>query len=233
MSDADFDEMLDRVTRFIGKKYRRHSEVDDLVQEGCIALWRAWESGERDPQQLIWKAMNRAGHLLQEGKPFGKPKADRYINRSQGAATREKLRAFIDEYVRLHGKKPTYKEMGEACGISHQGIAVHLKRMYLFDGGPTEKVVVESFDRLPDSEDLSYLSVDPGFADETDTRLAVKELVSRLPERERLAIYYKYWEDRTHQGIADGLGGYTAQVGANWVKKGLDRLRTQIGAGLD
>src|SRR4051812_10351195 len=177
--NSDLEDTLDRVRRLIGRRYAGHSEVEDLIQEGRIAAWRAWEAGERDQQQLFYKALNRAGDLLKEGQPFGKPRANSSVNRKQGAATREKLRVFIDEYVRLHDKRPTYKEMGEAAGISYQSVSVHLKRLYMFSGA-ADQMKVESFDRFDDNDWLGKFAVDPGFDSATVDRLLVEDMMAVL-----------------------------------------------------
>lgn len=223
----ELEDMLDRVSRYIAKKYYGHSELDDLMQEGKIAVWRAWTDGERNKQQLIWKAMNRAGDLLKLGQPFGKPRADRVVDRKQGQATREKLRAFIAEYVLLHDRQPTYREMGEACGISIQGVSVHLKRLYLFSGA-AESMVVLPFDRFPDPEALDIFAVDPGFVDKTIDRLMVREMMETLPEKERYAIYLRFWEDKTFPAIAKELGFTNSSSGENWVKRGLTSLKATV-----
>lgn len=219
----DLDDMLDWVKRLIARRYQGHSELDDLMQEGRIAVWRAWSDGERDHQRLIYKAMNRAGDLLKQGQPFGKPRADRAQNTARGAATREKLRAFILEYVKLHSKRPTYREMSEACGISLQSASTHYKRLYLFSGVP-EEMTVESFDRFPDLDGLGYFAVDPGFDDDTVNRLLVQDLMTVLSDTERLAIYLRYWEDQTYPAIGKVMGRHPTAA-EDWVKKGLKTLK--------
>ena len=223
----DLNDMLDWVRRLIARRYQGHSELEDLMQEGQIAVWRAWMDGERDHQQLIYKGMNRAGDLLKNGKPFGKPRADRPVNRKTGAVTREKLRAFIDEYVRLHGKKPTYKEMGEAAGISHQSVAVHLKRLYMFSDEPQE-LQIESFDRFPDAEDLGYFAVDPGFDEHVTDKLWVQELMADLPDVQKEAVYLRFWEDQTFPAIAKTQGLTNPAGGEYRVKSGLKALKARV-----
>jgi len=56
-----------------------------------------------------------------------------------------------------------------------------------------------------------------------ETRLAVKDVLDRLPERDRLVLVMSYWDDLSCQEIAEVMG-----VTANHVKILLFRARDRF-----
>jgi len=63
----------------------------------------------------------------------------------------------------------------------------------------------------------------PGHANSVETRLAVKDVLDRLPERDRLVLVMSYWDDLSCQEIAEVMG-----VTANHVKILLFRARDRF-----
>jgi DNA-directed RNA polymerase specialized sigma24 family protein len=232
------EDILNHVEKRMIYRYRAHVDFDDLCQEAKIYAWREWEAGNRDRYEILRIANNRARNLYQDksgSKPLGKPEASRDGKRdAKGDASKAKIRGFMEEYIALHNKKPTTHEVADGTGMKYANVWHHMKnlqvrREFLND--------VEVWSMPFDLEDGTMNPPDNSefgaFEHQLVRKLVIQDYMSRLPEKERAAVYYKYWEDRTNQGIADGLGGYTAQVGANWLKKGLERLRTLVTIDLD
>ncbi len=63
----------------------------------------------------------------------------------------------------------------------------------------------------------------PGHAGMVETRLSVKEVLDRLPERDREVLVMAYWDDLTCQEIAEVMG-----LAANHVKVLLFRARERF-----
>jgi len=232
------EDLLDHVDRRMLYRYRAHTDFEDLRQEARIWAWQEYEAGNRDRWDILRKANNRARNLYQDksgSKPFGKPAASKDGSKNtKGDASREKIRTYIEEHIALHNEKPTVHQVADGTGMKYANVWHHMKHL-----NARREVVgdIEVWQLTHHLEDGQYNppTYETYGCFETDLirRIAVTEYMNRLPEKERQAVYYKYWEDRTNQGIADGLGGYTAQVGANWAKKGLDRLRTLMTVDLD
>jgi DNA-directed RNA polymerase specialized sigma24 family protein len=221
---------MDRVRQFIGRKYSGHPDLEDLIQEGRIAVWRAFAAGERDMHKLTYKGMNRAGSLLQEGKPLGKPKAQRQTGYAKGEALREKLRIFIRDYSDLHGKRPTYKQMGEACGVKSDSLKDHLDKLYLYSEVAEEKPTVISYYSLFETaeESLGFFAQEPSFETNLVEKLSVQKYMTDLSEKERLALYLRFWRDLAYPAIAAELKLTNASGGEYWVKRGLKSLKVQM-----
>lgn len=130
----NFEELAEVVTRRVRRKYGDHPDCDDAVQEALVKAWKDAESGnyDQDPQYLINRASNWAKRYLFPGrgnqKATGAPRisADNYVRNPE---IREKIRNWQDEYIRLHGKKPTQKEIGQGIGIETSRVSYHLKKM--------------------------------------------------------------------------------------------------------
>lgn len=232
------EDILEHVEKRIIYRYRAHHDFDDLLQEAKIYAWREWEAGNRDRYEILRIANNRARNLYQDksgSQMLGKPEKSRDGKRdARGDASKAKIRAYMEEYIALHNEKPTTRQIAEGTGMQYANVWHHMKNLAV------RKEVQDDIDVWVFPFDIEEGKVNPpsyedygNFEHHLVRRLVIQDYMARLPEKERAAVYYKFWEDRTNQGIADGLGGYTAQVGANWLKKGVDRLRTLVEIDLD
>lgn len=239
---SDLEDLLNHVEKRIIKRYLKHHDFEDLMQEAKIYAWREWENGNRDRWDILRIANNRARNLYQDksgSKPLGAPEKSRDGKRdAKGDASKAKIRAFMQEYIDLHDTKPTTQEIADGTGMKYANVWHHMKNLAIRGG---DVKALEFVDMPLDIEDGTMnpghgdlaMGEDGNFENPLVRRLMITEYLDRCPEKERLALYYKFWEDRTNQGIADGLGGYTAQVGANWLKKGLERLRLLMSTDID
>lgn len=235
---TSLEDILDHVQKRMIKRYLKHHDFEDILQEAQIWAWQEYEAGNRDRWDILRIANNRARNLYQDNsgsKPLGKPAASRDGKRdARGDASKAKIRAYMEEYIALHNEKPTTRQIAEGTGMQYANVWHHMKNLAV------RKEVQNDIDVWVFPFDIEEGKMNPPSFEEFGCfetplvrRLVIQDYMARLPEKERAAVYYKFWEDRTNQGIADGLGGYTAQVGANWLKKGLERLRTLIAVDLD
>jgi len=232
------EDLLYHVEKRIYAKYWKYAEIEEYLQEARIHAWQDFEDGGfEDREDIVRRASNRVRNLITKGTnaaPTGKPVKDKQqYGQAKGEEMRQKIRDYMTDYQRLHGSLPSQTETARAIGTSVANVSRHMKRLHMFTN-PTGVVdvvampawVEEGFFN-PDTVDKEY----GAFENDTVRRLYVAEQVARLPEKERLAIYYRFWEDRTNKGVAIGLGtGKSDQAGLNWVNKGLDRLRILMNA---
>lgn len=232
---TSLEDILDHVEKRMLKRYAKHHDFEDLMQEAKIYAWREYEAGNRDRYEILRIANNRARNLYQDksgSQMLGKPEKSRDGKRdARGDASKAKIRQYLEEYIALHNEKPTTQQIADGTGMKYHNVWHHLKNLAV------RKEVQHDIDVWVFPFDMEEGKVNPPSFEDYGSfeyallrRLVIEDYLARLPEKERAAIYYKFWEDKTNQGIADGLGGYTAQVGANWLKKGLDRLRTLMNA---
>jgi hypothetical protein len=232
------EDLLYHVEKRIYSKYWKYAEIDEYLQEARIHAWQDFEDGGfEDREQIVRRAANRVRNLITKGTnaaPTGKPVKDKQIYaRPAGEQMREKIRSYMSDYRAIHGELPTQTQIAVGVGTSIANVSRHMKRLHMFTN-PIGDVEVVSLPFWVEEGFFNPGTVDKNYgAFETDTvlRLHVADYVSRLPEKERLAIYYRFWEDRTNKGVAVGLGtGSSDQSGLNWVNKGLSRLRTLMNA---
>jgi DNA-directed RNA polymerase specialized sigma24 family protein len=234
------EDILDHVEKRMLKRYAKHHDFEDLMQEAKIWAWREYEAGNRDRWDILRIANNRARNLYQDNsgsQMLGKPAKSRDGKRdARGDASKAKIRQYMEEHIALHNEKPTTRQIAEATGMQYANVWHHLKNLEV----RKETQAATDIDVWIFPFDIEEGKVNPpsyedygNFEHHLVRRLVIQDYMARLPEKERAAVYYKFWEDRTNQGIADGLGGYTAQVGANWLKKGVERLRTLVEIDLD
>lgn len=236
---TSLEDILDHVEKRMQKRYAKHHDFEDLMQEAKIWAWREYEAGNRDRWDILRIANNRARNLYQDNsgsKPLGKPAATKDGSRNaKGDASKAKIRQYMEEHIALHNEKPTTRQVAEATGMKYANVWHHMKNLAVRKEVQPNDIDVWVFPFDIEDGRINPPSFEEFGCFETHLirRLVIQDYMARLPEKERAAVYYKFWEDRTNQGIADGLGGYTAQVGANWLKKGVERLRTLIAVDLD
>lgn len=234
---SDISSIIDKVRARVYSRYRTHTDVDDLMQEASIHAWKRWqENPEWDEAKIVYHAAMKAQSLVsaKSGEaPTGKPKTVA-ANRKQanGEASREKLKAYLHEYVTLHGKEPTNTQIARDLGMSTTNVRFHRKRLHLFDGEIDPKSVkVYSLEAGMDASDagenspawvyrLPRVLVDyEGAATASEVRQAVRN----LKDRERLFLYLEFWQEKSYVEIGRELG-----LGGGYVNK----LRKQILANL-
>lgn len=182
--------------RFTG----RGIEYDDLFQAGCVGLIKAVDGFE--PQRglqfstyavpLILGEMRR---LFREG---GAVKVSRSLRELslRAARTRENLAAAT-------GREPTVEELAAALGVepaeAAQAVCAGLPPISLTRNGEEDE---------GGEMDLPIPSPEGAITD----RLALEQLLERLPERDRRLICLRYVGRRTQQATADELGMTQVQV---------------------
>lgn len=182
--------------RFTG----RGIEYDDLFQAGCVGLIKAVDGFE--PQRglqfstyavpLILGEMRR---LFREG---GAVKVSRSLRELslRAARTRENLAAAT-------GREPTVEELAAALGVepaeAAQAVCAGLPPISLTRNGEEDE---------GGEMDLPIPSPEGAITD----RLALEQLLERLPERDRRLIRLRYVGRRTQQATADELGMTQVQV---------------------
>lgn len=234
---SDINTIIDKVRARVYYRYRTHVDVDDLMQEASIHAWKRWEeTPDWDEARIIYHAVMKAQSLVsaKSGEvPTGKPKntaAQR--KQANGEASREKLKAYLHEYAKLHGKEPSNTQIARDLGMSTTNVRFHRNRLHLFDGeiDPKSAKVYSleaGLDAANAGEDspawvyrLPKVLVDyEGAATASEVRRAVRN----LKDRERLFLYLEFWQEKSYVEIGRELG-----LGGGYVNK----LRKQILANL-
>jgi len=201
------------VQRFLGRGY----EPDDLFQIGCIGLIKAID--KFDLSYDVKFSTYAVPMIIGEIQRFLRD--DSTVKVSRGLKeTAKKIRHTKDELAKALGRQPLLSEVAEALGLE-----------------PAEVVFAQEALRAPASihETVFENDGDPIYlmdqiADDNNNdfdKVALHEVLNRLPERERLIVYLRFFKDKTQSDVAKVLGISQVQV-SRLEKRILQYIRTEL-----
>ncbi len=182
--------------RFMG----RGVEYDDLVQAGCVGLVKAVDGfdasrGLRLSTYAVPVIMGEIRRLFRDG---GAVKVGRTLKELSLRTARERERFAGEE-----GREPSVSELAERLGVDTATAAEAL-------GASLPPLSLTRWDDGEDSDQID-LPVPPPEESITD-RLALRQVLSELDERDRRLIEWRYLYRRTQQVTAEALGMTQVQV---------------------
>lgn len=208
---------------YFRKALGRYSDMpdwEDAIQEACISAWM--DNGKYPDSQIKARSVIRGKQILlhQTGLAGGSTmtghvgrKSTEGTVRSQGEATREKIRLYVSEYAQLHGKEPNNVEVAKAIGITNAVVGDHRKRMKTYGVSvPLNEVQVHTLStsqaREDQDDDVSYAIVRYAVQWETDTinRLTVEALLEVLTQKQKQAVYCTHWLGLSGRTAAEYMG---------------------------
>lgn len=202
------------VQRFLNRGY----EADDLFQIGCIGLMKAID--KFDLSYDVRFSTYAVPMIIGEIQRFLRDDSTVKISRSLKETARN-VRRVKDELSKKLGRQPHINEIAAEMGIE-----------------PTEIVFAQEAMRQPASihETVFENDGDPIYlmdqiADEGHEkwfdRLSLHDALSRLPERERLIVFLRFFKDKTQAEVAEVLGISQVQV-SRLEKKILQQIREEL-----
>lgn len=202
------------VQRFMGRGY----EPDDLFQIGCIGLLKAVDKFDLsyDVKFSTYAVPMIIGEIQRFLRDDGTVKVSRSLKE---AANR--IRKTKDELSKKLGRSPTIKEISEQLDMSPEEVvfaqeanrvpsSIH-EKVYENDGDP-----ITLMDQIADDEENTWFD-----------KLALKEAIDMLSEREKLIVYLRYYKDQTQAEVAKRLGISQVQV-SRLEKKILASMRSSM-----
>ena len=200
------------VRRYFG----RGVEADDLYQLGCLGFLKAIQGFDFSYGTCFstYAVPKIAGEIRRFLRDDGAVKVGRSIReQAQTLYTlRERLRHEL-------GREPTLSELSEASGLSPEEIA----QVELATDAP-ESLQRESADGLTLEGMLGTEAPEEGIVE----RIALREAIDQLPEKERMTILLRYFKGLTQERTARVLGVSQVQV-SRLERRGLNRLRDSFG----
>ena len=198
--------------RFIG----RGVESDDLYQLGCLGFLKAVDGFDLKygTQFSTYAVPKIAGEIRRFLRDDGAVKVSRSI-KEQAALIHTKRGKLMN----LLGREPTLQELSRQTGIPAEEIAM------------TENAVssVESIHQ-PNGEDgftLENILTDTESEDRIIEKMALRQAISQLSEREMKVIHLRYFHGLTQERVARILEVSQVQV-SRIEKKAILRLRELI-----
>lgn len=200
----------------------RGHEMEDLFQIGSIGLIKAIDKFDTtyDVRFSTYAVPMITGEIKRFLRDDGMIKVSRSLKES---AT--KIRVAREKFGNIHGRDPTLEEIEEELGLARDEIVMALetgaeveslyKTIYQGDGSP-----IYLIDKLAETKDENEDLVD---------KLALKEIIASLDEKEQEIIKLRYFNDRTQTDIAKELGISQVQV-SRMEKRILRIMRERLGA---
>ena len=187
-------------------------DTDDLYQLGCIGFIKAVKGfGLTYGTQFSTYAVPKiAGEIRRFLRDDGSVKVGRSL-REKGQTlfyTRERLRHTL-------GREPQLSELAQETGMTVEEVAaVELAN------GPLESLQQETIDGLTLESTLGTDSPEEGMVE----KIALREAIDSLPERERITILLRFFRGMTQEQTARILKVSQVQV-SRLERKGLAKLR--------
>lgn len=195
--------------RFLG----RGVEADDLYQLGCLGFLKAVEGFDLEygTQFSTYAVPKIAGEIRRFLRDDGAVKVSRSLK--EQAATIKSTRSRLTSVL---GREPTIQEISRQTGFSPEEIAL----------AETATAATESIQRETGEEGFSLQNVltDTESEEKMVEKIALRQAVEALPERERMVIQLRYFHSLTQQRVAKVMDVSQVQV-SRIEKKALTMLR--------
>ena len=200
------------VKRFLG----RGAEADDLYQLGCLGFLKAVEGFDLNfgTQFSTYAVPKIAGEIRRFLRDDGAVKVSRGIK--ERAAT---IKTVRNQLVNALGREPTVQELSRQTGFSIEDIAT----------AETATACVESMQQQTREDGFSLEDIlsDTQTEEMLLEKIALRQAIEKLAERERMVIQLRYFHGLTQQRVAIVLSISQVQV-SRIEKKALSRLKDII-----
>ena len=200
--------------RIDGSRDNHGCDFDDLMQIGTLGMIKAARS--YDPSFGTAFSTYAVPLIIGEIKRFlrddGLIKISR-ITKKQNATILRQREIFISR----NGREPTIDELSDVCDMSREDLVFALS-----SGTPCHSLSDAVNDDGTELED--FLPSNDNDLDSLTDRLALKEAIRSLPQRQREIIVLRYFRDMSQQETADILGLTQVKISRE-EKKIFDQLR--------
>ena len=202
------------VQRFINRGY----EPEDLFQIGCIGLLKSVD--KFDLSYNVKFSTYAVPMIIGEIQRFIRDDGTVKVSRSLKEMS-NKIRRAKDELSKVFGRTPTITELSEHLELTPEDIimaqeasrtpsSIH-ETVYENDGDP-----ITLLDQIADHSENKWFE-----------KIALKEAIALLDEREKLIVYLRYYKDQTQTEVAERLGISQVQI-SRLEKKILSQMKSRM-----
>ena len=199
--------------RFIG----RGADAEDLYQLGCLGFLKAVDGFDPEfgTQFSTYAVPKISGEIRRFLRDDGAIKVSRSLK--ERSATIRQVRARLSSAL---GREPSLRELSEHTGYTPEEIAA----------AEAAVMEVESIHRECGEEGftLENILTDTESEERLLEKIALRQAIAELPQRERTVIQLRYFHGLTQDRIARVLGVSQVQV-SRIEKKAIGILREKIG----
>ena len=198
--------------RFIG----RGTETEDLFQLGCIGFLKAVEGFDLEfgTQFSTYAVPKIAGEIRRFLRDDGAIKVSRTLK--EQAAVIKSMRCHLTAAL---GREPTIAEIASKTGLTPEEIAV----------AETATAGTESIHRELGEEGFSLENIltDTETEEKLVEKIALRQAIERLPEREKMVVQLRYFHALTQDRVSKVLSVSQVQV-SRIEKKALLHLKQML-----
>lgn len=195
--------------RFIG----RGVETEDLYQLGCMGFLKAVEGFDTafGTQFSTYAVPKISGEIRRFLRDDGAVKVSRSLK--EHAAT---IKGVRNKLTGLLGREPTIQELSDQTGLTPEEIAL----------AETATAATESIHQETGEDGfcLENILTDTESEERMVEKIALRQAVERLPERERMVVQLRYFHCLTQQRVAKVMNVSQVQV-SRIEKKALEKIR--------
>ena len=196
----------------VRRYYGRGVDPDDLYQLGCLGFLKAIQGFDFDYGTCFstYAVPKIAGEIRRFLRDDGAVKVGRNLREQSQMlyGLRERLRHEL-------GREPLLSELSEASGLTAEEIA----QIDLATDTP-ESLQQETIDGLTLEGVLGTEAPEEALVE----RIALREAIDQLPEKERMTILLRYFKGLTQEQTARVVGVSQVQI-SRLERRGLKRLR--------
>lgn len=195
--------------RFIG----RGVETEDLYQLGCVGFLKAIAGYDAayGTQFSTYAVPKISGEIRRFLRDDGTVKVSRGLKEQSAAikSMRNKLSVLLD-------REPTLQELAAQLGLTTEEIAL----------AETATAATESIHQETGEDGFTLESIlsDTESEERMVERIAMRQVVESLPDRERTVIQLRYYHSLTQQRVAKVMNVSQVQV-SRIEKKALEKIR--------
>ena len=199
--------------RFIG----RGTEADDLYQLGCLGFLKAVDGFDLafGTQFSTYAVPKIAGEIRRFLRDDGAVKVSRGIKERAAA-----IKTARNHLISQLGREPTLQEISDYTEFTPEDIAV----------AETATAAIESIQQEAGEDGFTLENVlsDTESEESMLEKMALRQAIDRLPERENMVIRLRYFHGLTQDRTARVLHVSLVQV-SRIEKKALQKLRELVG----
>lgn len=199
--------------RFLG----RGADAEDLYQLGCLGFLKAVDGFDLEfgTQFSTYAVPKISGEIRRFLRDDGAIKVSRSLK--ERSATIRQIRARLSSAL---GREPTLRELSDHTGYTPEEIAA----------AEAAVMEVESIHRECGEEGftLENILTDTESEERLIEKIALRQAISELPEREKTVIQLRYFHGLTQDRVARVMGVSQVQV-SRIEKKAIGILREKIG----
>ena len=206
------------VRRFMNRGY----EVEDLYQIGCMGFIKSIKRFDTNFEVKL--STYSVPYILGEIKRFIRDDGPIKVSRSIKELN-IKILEIQKQYFTKYGKEITLEEISKELKITKEEIAMALDSSRPVDSIENAKYTDNKTDKTISI--LEQISTGKDEQTEITNRIAIKNLISELNEREKEIIMLRYYKQKTQMQVSKILGITQVQV-SRIERKVLDNMRRKL-----